>query len=605
MKAIDSLKPREQVPEKFKWQLHDLFATEADFLAAIEDNRKQADHFERKYKNRLNNIPTIIEALEIYSDNKQISDWIEEYAVLHSDTDITNLQNLERSRLAESALSEIGAQLSFFKSEILSHPEEVLQEIGRKAPKYKPYIRRLLLEKQEQLPFDIEEHLAELAPVLNQPLQIFEQIRSNDLDFGTFKVRGEEYPLSFVLYEEYYMYHPDTEIRRASYEQFSKVLKRHQNGMAAVYYTQVKKEKIISEARGYDSVFDYLLVDQEVTREMYDRQIDTIMEDFAPVMRKYITHLKEENELDVMHYADLKMDLDPGVDKTVNIAQGRDYIEGAIQPLGQEYVDSIMQAFSDKWIDFSRNKGKRTGASCTAPYGKHPYIILSWADRLDTVYTLIHELGHAGQAIFTEKQEPISSVQPSLYITEAYSTFNELLLTDYLISQTKNKRDERAVWSTMISKTYFHNFVTHLLEASYQREVYRLVDEGKGFSAYDLNRIKRGVLEEFWQDTVELEEGSELTWMRQRHYYRGLYPFTYSAGLTIATQAFLNYKENGREVIDQWLDFLSLGSSLAPVDAAGVVGLDMTSHEPLNRTIKYLDQVIDHIIDLSNELKKD
>lgn len=603
MKAIDSLKPREQVSEKFKWQLDDIFASEADFLAAVEDNRKQANLFERKYKNQLIDISTIIEALEIYNDNKQISDWIEEYAVLHSDTDMTNPQNLERSRLAESALSEIGAKLSFFKSEILSHPKEVLVEIGKKVPKYKPYIRRLLLEKKEQLPFDIEEHLAELAPVLNQPLQIFEQIRSNDLDFGTFKVRGEEYPLSFVLYEEYYMYHSDAEIRRASYNQFSKVLQRHQNGMAAVYYTQVKKEKIISEARGYDSVFDYLLVDQEVTREMYDRQIDTIMEDFAPIMRKYITHLKEENNLDVMYYADLKMGLDPEIDKTVDIAQGRDYIEGAIQPLGQEYVGSIMQAFDNKWIDFSRNKGKRTGASCTSPYGKHPYIILSWADRLDTVYTLIHELGHAGQAIFTEKKEPISSIQPSLYITEAYSTFNELLLTDYLISQAKNKREERSIWSTMISKTYFHNFVTHLLEASYQREIYRLIDEGKGFSAYDLNRLKREVLEEFWQDTVELEEGAELTWMRQRHYYRGLYPFTYSAGLTISTQAFLNYKENGQEVMDQWLEFLVLGSSLAPVDATQVLGLDMTRNEPLNRTISYLDQVVDHIIELSSDLK--
>lgn len=603
MKAIDSLKPREQVSEKFKWQLDDIFASEADFLAAVEDNRKQANLFERKYKNQLIDISTIIEALEIYNDNKQISDWIEEYAVLHSDTDMTNPQNLERSRLAESALSEIGAKLSFFKSEILSHPKEVLVEIGKKVPKYKPYIRRLLLEKKEQLPFDIEEHLAELAPVLNQPLQIFEQIRSNDLDFGTFKVRGEEYPLSFVLYEEYYMYHSDAEIRRASYNQFSKVLQRHQNGMAAVYYTQVKKEKIISEARGYDSVFDYLLVDQEVTREMYDQQIDTIMEDFAPIMRKYITHLKEENNLDVMYYADLKMGLDPEIDKTVDIAQGRDYIEGAIQPLGQEYVGSIMQAFDNKWIDFSRNKGKRTGASCTSPYGKHPYIILSWADRLDTVYTLIHELGHAGQAIFTEKKEPISSIQPSLYITEAYSTFNELLLTDYLISQTKNKREERSIWSTMISKTYFHNFVTHLLEASYQREIYRLIDERKGFSAYDLNRLKREVLEEFWQDTVELEEGAELTWMRQRHYYRGLYPFTYSAGLTISTQAFLNYKENGQEVMDQWLEFLVLGSSLAPVDATQILGLDMTSNEPLNRTIDYLDQVVNHIIELSSDLK--
>src|SRR5690606_31870848 len=118
--------------------------------------------------------------------------------------------------------------------------------------------------------------LAQLDPVLSAPQSIFEQIRSSDMDFGTFTAEGKEYPLSFVLYEEYYMYHPDTAVRRAAFDKFSTVLGQYQNVMAETYYTQLQKEKTIATMRGFDSIFDYLLYNQQVEREMYDRQIDVI-----------------------------------------------------------------------------------------------------------------------------------------------------------------------------------------------------------------------------------------------------------------------------------------------------------------------------------------
>ncbi|MGO1454114.1 MAG: M3 family metallopeptidase, partial [Alkalibacterium gilvum] len=184
---------------------------------------------------------------------------------------------------------------------------------------------------------------------------------------------------------------------------------------------------------------------------------------------------------------------------------------------------------------------------------------------------------------------------------EAPSTYNELLLTDYLKEEAKDPRMERNVLSKMISKTYFHNFVTHLLEAAYQREVYRLIDEGKSFDADKLSELKRNVLEEFWGDSVELEAGAELTWMRQIHYYMGLYPYTYSAGLTIATQAFLKIK-SGEASVDGWLEFLALGGRKAPAEATKVAGVDITTDQPLKDTINYLDESVDRIIELTREI---
>ncbi|MEG0553499.1 MAG: M3 family metallopeptidase, partial [Carnobacterium sp.] len=151
------------------------------------------------------------------------------------------------------------------------------------------------------------------------------------------------------------------------------------------------------------------------------------------------------------------------------------------------------------------------------------------------VYTLIHEFGHAGQAILSAGSNSILGEEPSLYLIEAPSTFNELLLTDLLKRKSTDARRERFALTNMLTNTFFHNFITHLLEAAYQRDVYQLVDAGKSFDAAKLSEIKRSILTQFWGDAVEINPGAELTWMRQSHYYMGLYSYTYSAGLTIAT----------------------------------------------------------------------
>lgn len=146
--------------------------------------------------------------------------------------------------------------------------------------------------------------------------------------------------------------------------------------------------------------------------------------------------------------------------------------------------------------------------------------------------------------------------------------------------------------------------MTHLLEAAYQREVYQLIDDGMSFDAQKLSDIKRNVLEAFWGDAVEINEGAELTWMRQIHYYMGLYSYTYSAGLTIATQAFLKVKEEGQAAVDRWLDFLTTGGRYIPVEAAKVAGVDITTDQPLKDTIQYLDDAVERMMVLTAELEK-
>ncbi|MBF0844202.1 oligoendopeptidase F, partial [Streptococcus danieliae] len=178
----------------------------------------------------------------------------------------------------------------------------------------------------------------------------------------------------------------------------------------------------------------------------------------------------------------------------------------------------------------------------------------SWTGRMSDVYTLIHEIGHSGQFIFSDNHQSIFNTSMSTYSVEAPSTFNELLLSDLLEQELEDPRQKRFALAHRLTDTYFHNFITHLLEAAFQRQVYNLIEQGQVFGAEKLNAIMKDVLTQFWGDAIEIDDDAALTWMRQSHYYMGLYSYTYSAGLVLSTVGFLHLKESQNPKF--WLDFL-------------------------------------------------
>lgn len=602
---VEEMKHRSEVPVELTWDLTALFATREDFDRAVEELKEAVSRFTQNYEGTLRDKETILKAMADYEAILIQFSMTNHYSFLPQSADVTDPENTSLSRMMNNLTANLSAALSSFDSELSKVPDEALDEVAATEPKYQSFIRKVKANKKIQLDPAVEKALAELAPTLHAPEDVYEQARLADMDFGTFTVDGVEYPLSFVLYEDHYMYHTDAAIRRAAFDKFSSVLKQYENVVAQAYYTQVQKEKTLATMRGFDSIFDYLLYDQEVDRNMYNRQIDVIMTELAPVMQKYITHVKEVQGLDKMTYADLKIDLDPEYSPPVTIEESAKMVKEAIGVLGEEYTEMIMKAYPERWIDFAQNKGKSTGGFCTgiAANQAHPYILMSWTNHLSNVYTLIHELGHAGQMILANENNAVVGADPSLYLIEGPSTFNELLLTDSLTRNTDDPRMERFALTKMLADTYFHNFVTHLLEAAYQREVYKLVDAGQSFDANKLSEIKRSVLEAFWGDAVEINPGAELTWMRQIHYYMGLYSYTYSAGLTIATQAFLKVKAEGQPAVERWLEFLGTGDQYVPAEAAAVAGVDITTDQPLKDTIQYLDDAVERILVLTKEIK--
>lgn len=596
---------REEVDKNLTWDLTDIFKSEEEFEAAVKKAEELTDEIESEFKDRLEEAGIINACLDKLRDLYELLIQTSSYAYLAVSVDQTNAENQGRNMMLGNILSQIESRISFIESEIIQVDETIIEEAMAASEMNKGYLQDILRNKPYVLHPEVEKTLSALSNTLDSPHRIYNLAKLADMDFGSFEVEGKKYPLTFVNFEGEWEYVADTKLRRAAFETFSKKLAEYQNTIAGAYQTQVQKEKTIADLRGYDSVIDYLLFPQKVDRSLYDRQIDLIMEHLAPHMRKYAKLLQRVHGLEEMTFADLKIDLDPKFEPEITIEESRPYIVDALSILGDDYLEAINRAFDERWIDFVQNKGKSTGAFCSSPYGVHPYVLVSWTDKMTEVFTLAHELGHAGHFYLAQKNQNVFDTRPSTYFVEAPSTMNELFVANYLMKNTEDKRMKRWVLSSIVSKTYYHNFVTHLLEAHYQREVYRIIDAGGSVQAPKLNELKRQTLEMFWGDAVTINQGAELTWMRQPHYYMGLYPYTYSAGLTVATEVMKRIENEGQVAIDDWKEVLKAGGTRTPVELAQMAGVDITTDKPLLDTIAYIGEMIDEMIELTDELEQE
>ena len=600
--STENMKKRSEVKESLKWDLTRIFADEEEFNKTVKQIKNKSSQIVEKYRGKLDNPEVVLNCLQDY-ENLMIAGYhVYTYAHLSASVDETDQKRQERLNNIKMLFSQISSSTSFIESEIMELDNNLIEKTAEQTEDYKVYLQDLIRKKEYRLDPEVEKTLSALSPVLQAPQSIYNQTKLADLEFESFNVEGEEYPLSFVLFENEYQMEPDNEIRRTAFKKFSESLRDYQNTMAASYNTQLQKEKIISDMRGYDDIFEYLLFEQKVDRDLYDSQIDLIMEHLAPHMRRYAGLLKKVYGLDKMTYADLKIPLDPDFEPEVTVEKSKEYVDGALSVLGEDYRDLVLDAYEERWVDFAQNKGKSTGGFCSTPYGKKSFILLSWTGLMSQVFTLVHELGHAGHFILSQEHNSLFEDRPSSYFVEAPSTINELLLTNYLIEQKENPRFQRWVLATMIGNTYFHNFVTHLLEAAYQREVYKIIERGESISAPRLNKLKRQVLEDFWGTDIEINEGAELTWMRQPHYYMGLYSYTYSAGLTIATVVNQRIQQQGEPAVKDWLEVLKAGGSKTPVELAKMAGVDITTDKPLKKSISFIGNTIDKIIQLTEQL---
>jgi oligoendopeptidase F len=595
---------RNEVPESSTWDLSDLFPNpEAWDQERIQVRNILDEQASWKRQGTLDaqallDALTSLEALGVRVNH------LTAYSRLRLSEDSSDAESQNMAGKIGEVTAKFQAYKADFESKVLRMEDDSIEKAMQVEEALAPF-RKYMHDIREAKPFRLSEEsesvLASLQEVLHIPYTFYQRSKLSDMTFSPVRdSEGAVRPVSFALFENDYELNRDLVLRREAYQSFTATLEAYKHGIASAYAGEVKRQTVIARLKGFESATHMLLHSQQISVDVYHRIIGTLFSELAPHMRRFVRLKQKKLGLEQLSFCDLKVPFDDSsFMSTISFKEAGQIIVEATQVMGPEYTELMKQGVSRRWVDYADNKGKSTGAFCNTPYGKHARILLTWTDNMSNAFLLAHELGHAGHFMLAERHQRFVNYSPSLFFIEAPSTLGELLLAEHLRNQSDSREMKRSVLMNQLNHTYYHNFVTHLLEAEMQRRVYAAADKGVALTAESLSAMKGSVLSEFWGDVVQIDAGARLTWMRQPHYYMGLYPYTYGAGLTISTAMMAQIREEGSATVERWLRVLKAGGSMKPLELLQLAGIDFSDARPVLDAAAFVGGLVDELEALS------
>jgi len=589
---------RDDVPVDSTWDLADLFTDEAAWSSAcqaVDQAREALGRFEGRLGD---DAATLLAALNACEALQVALMRVGSYAHLRNAQDGTNPAYQAGVARVAALQARVAAGTSFVEAEIVALPETRLAEFLAAEPglaDFQLFLDDLQALRPHRLGAEAERTLAALGEVLESPYMVYNRAKSGDLQFAPFTdAEGTTYANSVNAFESNFETHADAGVRRAAWTSFTAGLKSHHQTFAATFATEVNKNVALARLRRYPDTESFLLHEHKVPRGLYTNILDIIQAELAPHFQRYARLRRRVLGLDRLLYCDTKAPLDPEFNPRMTYDDGCALILEALAPMGEEYVAFARRTLTERWVDRADNIGKSSGAFCASPYGVHPYILITWSDTMRNVFTLAHELGHGGHFGLAMRHQRYLNTRPAMPFIEAPSIMNEMLLAQHILARSQETRLRRSVIMQVLG-TYHHNFVTHLLEAELQRRVYARAEAGGAITAAVLDATKGEILTRFWGDTVELDDGARMTWMRQPHYYLGLYPYTYAVGLVASTAMALRIQAEGAPAVARWLDVLKAGGTRTPLELMAIAGVDMASPQPIHDAVAYVGRLVDEL----------
>lgn len=589
---------RQDVPADTTWDLTDLFADESAWEAAcqaVDQARGALAAFEGRLSQ---DAATLLAALNAFEALQVALVRVSSYAHLRNAQDGTHPAYQAGVARVSALQARVAASTSFVDAELLALPEGRLTQLVAAEPglaDFQLYLDDLQALRPHRLGAEAEQALAALGEVLNAPYMVYNRAKSGDLQFATFTdAAGTTHANSVNGFESNYESHADVSVRRNAWASFTAGLKSHHQTFAATFATEVNKNVALARLRRYPSTEACLLQPHKIPHAVYTNILDIIQAELAPHFQRYARLRRRVLGLDRLLYCDTRAPLDPEYNPRMTYEDGCALILEALAVMGPDYLDFARLTMTERWVDRADNIGKSSGAFCASPYGVHPFILITWSDTMRNVFTLAHELGHGGHFGLAMRHQRYVNTRPAMPFVEAPSIMNEMLLAQHILAGSQETRLRRSVIMQVLG-TYHHNFVTHLLEAELQRRVYARAEAGGAITAAVLDATKGEILARFWGDTVELDDGARMTWMRQPHYYMGLYPYTYAVGLVASTAMALRIQAEGAPAVARWLDVLKAGGTRTPLELMAIAGVDMASPQPIHDAVAYVGRLVDEL----------
>ncbi len=585
------LKTREQNDPRYQWDLTPMFKTdeafEESYQAALNGLEKAKD-----YEGKLgSSAETLAEAIDLRLDlGRQVSN-LGVYAHLKYDQDSTNSTYQQMDAKTSQLYSKYAQAFAYFDSELMSieaNELEAMIDENSRLQALRQYIDNLTRFREHVLPPEQELLLANASEIFNSASKTFGLLNNSDFEFPTIKdSEGNDIKLTHATYGKL-LESTDREVRKNTFEQFYSVFVQYANTLAHVLGTEIKTHNFDAKIRGFSSARSAALFNNHIPEAVYDTLLETVGERLD-LLHRYVELRKQLLGIEDLEMYDMYTPLlgEPAIEFTYE--EAKEITLKALAPMGEDYLSIIQEAFDNSWIDVYENKGKRSGAYSSGSYDSYPYILLNWQDGLNSLYTLVHELGHSVHSYYTRKNQPLEYGGYPIFLAEIASTMNENLLTQYLLDTYDDVEIKKyiinhfldGVKGTMYRQTQF---------AEFEHFIHEQDAAGQPLTSEFMQEHYQRINEKYYGPAVNSNSEIRYEWTRIPHFYYNYYVFQYSTGFAAATYFAKKVLEGDQETLEKYLNFLKSGRSHYAIDTMKMAGLDMTQKEYIDEALDVFEQ---------------
>ena len=588
------LRKREDIPEEYKWKLEDMFASDEQWEQETEELLSSVQEVE-KYKGRLGE-----SAGNLYLYFKKLdelvyhADRVYVYANqrLHQDTTVAKYQGY--SSKADAVLVSLQSAIAFADPEILTIPEQTIEQFYKDEPQllhYKRKIDEIKRMKEHTLSETEEALLAQVGELAAAPGNIYSMFNNADIKFPYITdVEGNRIQITHGNYIDM-LKSTDRSMRKQAFFGVYDTYKKWGNTVTATYLAQLKRDNFYAKVRKYSSAREMYLSRGNIPESVYDNLIKTV-NSHLPALHRYMAVRKERLGVDKLRMYDLFVSVVDDVEKKYTYQQAKELVATALAPMGQEYVNTLKEGMEGGWIDVYENENKRSGAYSWGAYGTHPYVLLNHQDNINSVFTLAHEMGHAMHTYYSNSAQKITYADYLIFVAEVASTCNEALLMHYLFENTKDQTEKE-----YLIFHYLDKFRTTLFRqaqfAEFEHEAHRLLDNGQAVTMESLNKLYFDINARYYGPGLFYDQAIEYEWMRIPHFYKPYYVYQYSTGFSAAIAFSKMILEEGAPAVERYVNnFLKGGCSKDPIDLLAAAGVDMSTSKPIEDALDVFEQYL-------------
>ncbi|MDE7298446.1 MAG: oligoendopeptidase F [Lachnospiraceae bacterium] len=589
------LKKRSEAAREYTWATEDLYASDELWRADFEKAKTYLGVAE-KYRGHLaDSAEALYDYLKGADELDILLDSLSNYSSRKYDEDTTNAEYQAMNAQLMSFYSELLAAFSFVEPELVAVLEETYQKFFEEKPELKLYereLQRILRKKEHTLSAGEEKLLAAAGEMGRVPSDVFSIMNNADLRFPVVPDgEGGEIRLTHGNYIRL-IENSDREVRRAAFEGLYSVYDQFKNTSAALLSGHVRKQVFYARQRKYGSAMEAALYWNEIPVEVYKNLIRTVHDNMG-LMHRYMALRKKVLGVDELHMYDIHTPLVSGADKKIPFEEAKKIVYDALEPLGSEYRSHLKEGFENRWIDVYENEGKRSGAY-SAGARKHPYVLLNYADNLDSVFTLAHEMGHALHSWYSNHTQPVIYSNYKIFVAEVASTCNEALMMQHLLKNTGDEK-ERAYLLNHAMDDFRTTLYRQTMFAEFEMMIHEMAERGEALTAEVLNKKYYELNRQYFGKDVTVDPQIALEWSRIPHFYYNFYVYQYATGYSAAMALSARILAEGESAVKDYIRFLSGGNSKDALSLLKLAGVDMSTPEPIEKALQvfagYLDEM--------------